>query len=187
MVPENRIISLEIVQSAGTTIAPNGLDIARIVSLIDGIARDTKRTGKVNNEVSIGAGAVSVQVMIRRERLTAILDTGASPCVMDSNTAKRTKLFESMVPVPSDIYGLCNNPVPVLGYAQAKIHIEKGEPTLQRIQILDTDEPTLLLGRIFKQKLGSVEFDFRRGRVKLGKYWTDIECTVEGSTPLTRS
>ena len=87
---------------------------------------------------------------------------------MDSSTAKKTKFFESMVPVPSDVYGLCNNPVPVLGYAEAEIHMEKGEPTLQRIQILDSDEPTLLLGRIFMQKLGSVEFDFKRGRIKLG-------------------
>ena len=59
------------------------------------------------------------------------------------------------------MYGLTNNPVPVLGYAEAEIHMEKGEPTLQRIQILESDEPTLLLGRIFMQKL-FVEFDFKR-------------------------
>ena len=68
-------------------------------------------------QVSTGEGAVSVHVIIGGERLTAILDTGASPCVMDSNTAKKTKLFESMIANPTDVYGLCSNPVPVLGYA----------------------------------------------------------------------
>ncbi|KAI6651110.1 hypothetical protein LOD99_5461 [Oopsacas minuta] len=70
---------------------------------------------------------------------------------------------------------------------EAEMVMGKREPTFQRIQILDTDEPTLLLGRIFMQKLGSVEFDFKRGRIKLWKYWTDIENTVEGITPLTRA
>ena len=138
-------------------------------------------------QVSTGEGAVSVHVIIGGERLAAILDTGASPCVMDSNTAKKTKLFESMIANPTDVYGLCSNPVPVLGYADAEIRIEKGEPTTQRIQILDTDEPTLLLGRTFMQKLGSMEFDFERDRIKLGKHWLDVENTVKGATPLARA
>ena len=137
--------------------------------------------------VSMREGAVTVQVRIGGKRLAAMLDTGASPCVMDSGTAKRTNLFEKMVPAPTDVYGLCNSPVPVLGYADAEIFMERGEPTVQRIQILQTEEPTLLLGRLFMQKLGRVEFDFERGRIKLGNYWTDIESTVEGTTTLARA
>ena len=77
-------------------------------------------------QVSTGESAVSVQVIIGGERTTAILDTGANPCVMDINTAKKTNLFEMMVPARSDVYGLCNNPVPVLGYVEAEIIMEKG-------------------------------------------------------------
>ena len=138
-------------------------------------------------QVTMGESAVTVQVNIGGKRLAAMLDTGASPCVMDCDTAKRTRLLERMVPSRTDVYGLCNNPVPVLGYVDAEIFLERGESTVQRIQILQTEEPTLLLGRRFMQKLGSVQFDFERGRIKLGKYWTDIESTVEGATPLARA
>ena len=138
-------------------------------------------------QVTMGESAVTIQVKIGGRRLAAMFDTGASPCVMDSDTARKTRLFERMIPARTDVYGLCNNPVPVLGYADAEIFLERGEPAVQRIQILQTEEPTLLLGRLFMRKLGSVQFDFQRGRIKLGQYWTDIESTVEGATPLARA
>ena len=79
--------------------------------------------------VSMEEGAVTVQVRIGGKRLAGMLDTGAIPCVMDSSTAKRTKLLEKIVPAPTDVFGLCNNPVPVLGYADAEIYLERGEST----------------------------------------------------------
>ena len=91
-----------------------------------------------------------------------------------------------MIPARTDVYGLCNNPVPVLGYSNTENFQEWGEPTIQRIRILQTEEPTLLLGWLFIQKLGSVQFDLERGHIKLGQYWTDIESTVECGTPLAR-
>ena len=63
--------------------------------------------------------------------LAAMLDTGASPCVMDSDNARKTRLFERMIPARTDVYGLCNNPVAVLGYADAEIFLERGEPAVQ--------------------------------------------------------
>ena len=37
------------------------------------------------------------------------------------------------------------------------------------------------------QKQESVEFNFRRGLIKMGNDWTQIECTVQGTTPLARA
>ena len=60
------------------------------------------------------------------ERLAAMLDTEANPCVIDSGTAKRTKLFEMMVPAPKDVYRFCNH-ILVLSYATAGIFLESGK------------------------------------------------------------
>ena len=103
----------------------------------------------------MGESAVTVQANIGGKQLASMLDTGASFCLMDSDNAKRTRLFERMVPARTDVYGLCNNPLPILGYVDAEIFQERGEPTVQRIQILQTEEPTLLLERLYIQKLGS--------------------------------
>ena len=106
---------------------------------------------------------------------------------MDSNTARRIGLFQSLVKIPTEVYGLCNNPVPVIGYVDALIGFAEREATPQRIQILDSEEPTLLLGRQFMKKLGSVKFDFEKGLVKLGGSWSQIGCTINGCTPLARA
>ena len=49
-------------------------------------------------KVSMGESAVTVYAGSEGERLAAMLDTGANPCVIDSGTAKRTTPFEKMVP-----------------------------------------------------------------------------------------
>ena len=95
----------------------------------------------------MGEGAIIVQVRIGGKRSVAMLHTGANLCVMDSGTAKRTKVLERMITARTDLYGLCNNPVPVIGYADADIFMERGEPIGQRIYILQEEERTLLLGR----------------------------------------
>ena len=100
---------------------------------------------------------------------------------------KKAGLFGKIVQSPSRVYGLCSNPVPVLGYVDTEIRLLTGKGTPQRLQILNTEVPTLLLGRQFMQKQESVEFDFRRGRIKMGNDWTQIECTVQGATPLARA
>ena len=55
-----------------------------------------------------------------------MLDTEANPCAIDSGTAKRTKLFEKMIPAPKDVYRFCNH-IPILSYAAAEIFMESGK------------------------------------------------------------
>ena len=49
----------------------------------------------------------------------------------------------------SRVYGLCNNPMNVAGYLDVAIQIGTLEPVNDRVQVLDSTEPTLLLGRRF--------------------------------------
>lgn len=65
--------------------------------------------------MSAGEDAVTVQIQINGKELAAMLDTGANPYVMDMNTVKKTKFINRMVKAPGRVYGLCSNPIPVLG------------------------------------------------------------------------
>ena len=118
-------------------------------------------------------------------RIEAMLDTGAKPSVIDVDTAHRLDL--RVVPDAYKVYGLCNNPVRVMGYVEVPIRVGDMEPLTERIEVLDSGEPTLLLGRKFMEKLGKVTFDWVNGRVRFGKSWATVHKTLGGATPLVRA
>ena len=60
-------------------------------------------------------------------------------------------------------------------------------PVMERIEVLDSDEPTLLLGRKFMEQLGQVTFDWVNGRVRFGQSWITVHNTLSGATPLARA
>ena len=55
-----------------------------------------------------------IEVTSGSHRVEAMLDTGARPSVMDTDTAHRLNL--PIIPANRKVYGLCNNPVRVRGY-----------------------------------------------------------------------
>ena len=65
--------------------------------------------------------AVTLKVMIEGQKVAAILDTGATPYVIDKGTADKLGLCRMSVHESSRVYGLCNNHVQVLGYTMAAI------------------------------------------------------------------
>ena len=138
-------------------------------------------------EITANEDAVTLQVRIEGRKVRAILDTGATPCVIDKGTVERLKLGRRIEYEPSKVFGLCNSPVRVLGYIKAEIEVGSCKPLVQRLQVLDSEEPTVLLGRQLMQRLGTVSFDFNQGRVKIGDVWETYEATVHGATPLARA
>ena len=110
------------------------------------------------------------------EKVAAILDTGASPCVIDKATAEALGLSGAIVRVRSMVYGMCSNPLEVLGHAMARIQVGTLEPVTQKLQILDSEEPTILLGRLLMKRIGPIYFDSLRGQVKVV-----IRCYSAGS------
>ena len=94
-----------------------------------------------------------------------MLDTGAKPSVMDIGTVRQFELEEMLVAAPNQVYCLCNNPVMVCGYADVSIQVGTLKPVLERIQVLDSAEPTLQLGRTFMSKLGPVTFEIVESRL----------------------
>ena len=115
-----------------------------------------------------------------------MLDTGAMPNVMDRKMARLLGLEESIVP-SGRVFGLCNTPVGVLGYVDVAITIGDADPVVERIKVLDSDQPTLLVGRRFMGQMGQVIFDWDNCRVKLGQRWIPAQTALSGSTPLARA
>ena len=90
------------------------------------------------------------------QEVKAMLDTGATPCMIDRGTVERLKLCRMIEHKSSKVYGLGNSPVRVLGYLLAEIKVGSRKPHLQKLQVLDSEEPTILLGRQFMKHMGTV-------------------------------
>ena len=116
-----------------------------------------------------------------------MLDTGATPCVIDKCTANNLGLDKTVVQERCKVYGLCNNPVKVLGYAMTNIRLGTLGPIIQKVQVLDSEELTILLGQQLMKRLGTVSFDFLRSRIRVGNTWEEYEATVQGATPFARA
>ena len=74
-------------------------------------------------QIGSGEEAVTVKVRIKGQEIVALLDTGAKPCVMDVNTLRKLGLENHMVTSPNSVFGLCSNPVKVIGYADIPLEV----------------------------------------------------------------
>ena len=73
--------------------------------------------------VGTGEDAVTVQVVFNGHELPALLDTGARPSVIDHSTLLRLDLEQNIIKEPGKMLGLCDNPINVLGYINAKVKV----------------------------------------------------------------
>ena len=138
-------------------------------------------------QVSTSENAVTLIVRIQGKEVAAMLDTGATPCVIDRGTVERLNLTQIIEHEPSKVYGLFNSPVQVLGYMMVKVKVGLHRPVVQKLQVLDTEEPIVLLGRQLMQQLGTVSFDFQNSRIKTGDTWESYETAICGGIPLGKA
>ena len=83
----------------------------------------------------------------------------------------RLDLKQNITKEPGILLGLCDNPINVLGYINAKVKV--GNVQLL-CEVLDSNNPT------FMGRFREVSFDFEGGRVKLGDIWEPVHATVSG-------
>ena len=133
-----------------------------------------------------GEESVSLKVGIAGRQVTALLDTGAKPSVIDLKTLSGLGLRKYLNPARSKVFGLCQSPVKVLGRIDVEVEIGQ-EHAVVRFYVLDSEEPTLLLGREFMSCFDRVTFEFRNRKIGLGSIWIPIESTLKGGTPLFRA
>ena len=116
--------------------------------------------------VGLGEDAVTIQIEVEGHRISAMLDTGARPNVVDStvNTLQDLNLNQNIVDHPGQVFGLCDNPIKVLGYFDT-VRVGKHRPVKQRLKVLDYDNPTIIIGRLFMVSFSEVAIDFKGGRM----------------------
>ena len=137
--------------------------------------------------VGLGEDAVTIQIEVEGHCISAMLDTGARPNVVDYNTLQDLNLNQNLVDCPGQVFGLCDNPIKVLGYLDTEVRVGRHTPVKQRLKVLDYDNPTLILGRSFMRSFSEVTFDFKGGRIKLDGEWEPVQASVSGSNPMARS
>ena len=54
-------------------------------------------------------------------------------------------------------------------------------------EILTKTEPTCILGRDFLKKFGTIEFDWAKGKARLGEIWKTAHMIIEKGEPLSRA
>ena len=77
--------------------------------------------------------------------------------------------------------------VEVRGYVDVEIQVADETPVVTRMKVLNSQETTILLGREFLRKFGSVTFDFDKGMISLGRSRIPIRATMMGGTPIFRA
>ena len=132
-------------------------------------------------------GSVTLEIMIEGNKKAALLDTGARPSIIDIRTLAQLGLEDKLVKSPDQVFGLCMSPVEVRGYVDVEIQVADETPVVTRMKVLNSQETTILLGREFLRKFGSVTFDFDKGIISLGRSRIPIRATMMGGTPIFRA
>ena len=131
--------------------------------------------------------SVTIRVKVAGKVVAAVFDTGAKPSVMDRKTLGELGLENQVIPAKTKVFGLCQNPVQVIGRVKIDVNTGQSKVVTANFHVLDSQHPTVLLGREFMAHFDQVTFDFGRGRIRLGEAWIPIESTIKGGTPLFRA
>ena len=87
---------------------------------------------------------------------------------------------------PSRVHGVAESVVRTLGKARLMVHMGKKYGVSHKFSILDTNEPTVILGRDFLSLFRSTEFDWSNYRIRLGEHWIPTEASLHGGEILSR-
>ena len=148
--------------------------------------RDGHRVFVARTDQSSPELSVVLSVKINGNPVTVILDSGAGPSVLDYETLSELGLTKYLQDNSSQIYGLSQAPVTVIGSADLTVDLGDNQVTVQRFQITDAGS-THILGRDLLKKFGTTEFDWETRRVRLGNTWKESRAAIEGGEPLSRA
>ena len=112
--------------------------------------------------------------------LLALLDSGAGPSVIGSNTLSSI-CDKGYIKTDgaSKIFAVGKTEMSVEGTINLMVDIGCGSPCYQNFTVLNTMEHTLILGRDFMRKYKQVTFDWEGLRVQLGNTWITTESGLE--------
>ena len=131
--------------------------------------------------------SVVIPVRINGKSITAILDSGAGPSVIDHGTICEWGLEPLVHNRASQVYGLSRKPIGVVGSVNLTVDLGDGQVVSHTFQVLRDTATTRILGRDLLKKFQSTEFDWDTHRVRLGNVWKESQATIEGGEPLSRA
>ena len=106
---------------------------------------------------------VMIPIKLNGIKIGVMLDSGEQPSIID--TASLHGLGVDFTVHPSRVHGVCAMPIKSRGYVDLEVNIGKSAPMKHRFMVLDSAEPTLILGRDYLRRFNSTEFDWQNHRV----------------------
>ena len=136
------------------------------------------------NGYAIQSGVV-IRVSLNGHSTQALLDSGAQPSVVDIQSLRA--ISSEYTPKRGRVHGVCATPVKTVGEVILRVDVGKGETMEHKFTVLDSSEPTIILGRDFLSRYSSTEFNWDNHRVRLGNFWLNSEATISGGQALSRA
>ena len=159
---------------------PNNYGASRKVYRVSEDNTDERINAVTGNSLEYQEGSVTLEIRIEGKKKVPLLDTGARPSVIDIRTLAELGLEDKLVELPDQVFGLCKSLVEVKGHVDVEIQVAEEIPVVTRMKVLDSQEATILLGREFLRKFGSVTFDFEKGNIRLGRLCIPIKAAMMG-------
>ena len=122
----------------------------------------TRKTARIDEPVDITKKELMVEDMS-----TALLDTGAKPSVIDTGTLQELGLGHREQKRESQVFGLGRSTVTVSGQVEVEIDLGDRQKLLQRLKVIEVEEPMFILGREFLSKFVTVEFNWNKCAIRL--------------------
>ena len=131
--------------------------------------------------------AVVLPVKLDGEPVSALLDSGAGPSVVDLQTVRNLGLETRMHNITSKIFGLAQEPINVVGRLEVLLDLGNDQTVQHSFEVLNGVQNTCILGRDLLSKFGALEFDWLNHQVRVGDVWKNPHITIEGAEPLVKA
>ena len=112
------------------------------------------------------------------------MDTGAGCSVIDYQSLEYVGLHEKIRKCESRLINASGKEMDIIGIVEVPVVIDNNKTILQEFKVLNSNYAIILMGRDFMKLLATVKFDFKSGKVQLGKWW--INCVNVNSSEKVR-
>ena len=150
----------------------------------DGDKRRVMYTGHLRSHGELSA---ALSVKLNGESVSALVDSGAGPSVIDIETVRDLGLEAELVNKTGKIFGLAKEPVEVIGTLKLTLDLGNGQILDHQFEVLTGAQSMCILGRDILTRFGVTEFNWQNHKVRIGEVWKDSQFTIEGGGPLMRA
>ena len=123
------------------------------------------RTTKMNSGNDL---SVALPIKINGESVSALIDSGAGPSVIDFQSICDLGLKTQVICKTDKIFGLAREPVGVVGTLDLTLDLGNGQIIEHPFEVLENIHTTCILGRDLLSKFGVTEFNWKDHQIRIG-------------------